>query len=84
MQLEGCKQNQQVVQKIASQMQNESYNRTYQQCREKTKKLCKEYKKVKDKICQTDQEGRQYLITKFVCFEILDNILGNRPATQQR
>ena len=43
MQLEGCKQNRQVVQKIASQMQNESYNRTYQQCREKTKELCKEY-----------------------------------------
>ena len=51
MQLEGCKQIQQVVQKIASQMQNESDNRTYQQCREKTKELCKEYKKVKDKIC---------------------------------
>ena len=63
MQLEGCKQNQQVLQKIVSQMQNESYNRTYQQCREKIKELRKEYKKVKDKICQTGQEGRQYLIT---------------------
>ena len=47
--LEGCKQNQQVFQKIASQMQNESDNRTYQECREKTKELRKEYKKVKDK-----------------------------------
>ena len=30
MQLEGCKQNQQVFQKIALQMQNESDNRTHQ------------------------------------------------------
>ena len=36
---------------------------------------------MKEKICGTGQEGRQYLITKFVYFEILDNILGNRPAT---
>ena len=68
MQLEGCKQNQQVGQKIASQIQNESDNITYQQCREKTKELRKKYKKVKDKICQTGQEGTQYSILDYkVC-----------------
>ena len=39
---------------------------------------------MKDKIRQTGQEGRQYLVSKFVYFEILDNILGNRPATQPK
>ena len=39
---------------------------------------------MKDKICQTGQEGRQYLISKFVYCEILDNILGNQPATQPK
>lgn len=81
-QLEGCKQNQQVYEKIASLMQKEGFTRTYQQCREKIKKLRQQYKKVKDKIRQTGQQGRQHLISKFVYFNALDNILGNRPATE--
>ena len=81
-QLEGCKRNQQVYEKIASLMQKEGFTRTYQQCREKIKKLRQQYKKVKDKIRQTGQQGRQHLISKFVYFNALDNILGNRPATE--
>ena len=80
-QLEGCKRNQQVYEKIASLMQKEGFTRTYQQCREKIKKLRQQYKKGKDKIRQTGQQGRQHLISKFVYFNTLDNILGNRPAT---
>ena len=37
---------------------------------------------MKDKIHQTGQQGRQYLISKVVCFNALDNILGKRPATK--
>lgn len=81
-QLEGYKRNQQVYEKIASLMQKEGFTRTYQQCREKIKKLRQQYKKVKDKIRQTGQQGRQHLISKFVYFNALDNILGNRPATE--
>ena len=81
-QLEGCKRIQQVYEKIASLMQKEGFTRTLQQCREKIKKLRQQYKKVKDKIRQTGQQGRQHLISKFVYFNALDNILGNRPATE--
>ena len=83
MQLERCKQNQQVFQKIASQMQNESDYRTYQQCREKTKELRKEYKKWKTKFAKqaSREDNTQYLITKFVYFEIywvIDQWLNQR------
>lgn len=81
-QLEGCKQNQQVYEKIVLLMQKEGFMRTYQQCREKIKKLHQQYKKVKDNICHTGQKGRQNLISKFVYFDAMDNMLGNRPATE--
>ena len=38
-QLEGCKRNKLVFEKIASEMHNRGFERTFQQCREKTKKL---------------------------------------------
>ena len=83
-QLEGCKRNKLVFEKIASEMRKEGFERTFQQCREKTKKLRQEYKKIKDKLRETGQEGRQYLISKFEYFEVLDKIFGNKPATQPK
>ena len=83
-QLEGCKRNKLVFEKIASEMRKKGFERTFQQCREKTKKLRQEYKKIKDKLRETGQEGRQYLISKFEYFEVLDKILGNKPATQPK
>jgi len=83
-QLEGCKRNQQVYEKISTLMQKEGFTRTYKQCREKAKKLRQQHKKVRDKICQTGQQGRQHLISKFVFFDAVDNILGNRPATEPK
>ena len=53
-QLEGCKQNQQFYENIASLMRKEGFT-TVQT--EKIKKLHKQYKKVKDKIHQTEQQG---------------------------
>ena len=41
-------------------------------------------KRSKDKLRETGQEGRQYLISKFKYFEVLDKILGNKPATQPK
>ena len=69
---------------MAAQLREQRYDRTFQQCREKTKKLRQEYKKVKDKIKETGQEGRRYLIAKFEYFEVLDAFLANRPATQPK
>jgi len=83
-QLEGCKRNKLVFERIASEMRKEGFERMFQQCREKTKKLRQEYKKIKDKLRETGQEGRQYLISKFEYFEVLDKIFGNKPATQPK
>ena len=83
-QLEGCKCNQQVYEKIATLIEKEGFTRTYIQSKEKIKKLCQQLKKVRDKIHQTGQQGRQHLILKFVFFEAVDSMIGNRPATEQR
>ena len=50
--------------------------KTFQQCRDKIKKLKVEYKKVKDKKKKTG-EGK----TKWEFFDGMDNILGDRPST---
>ena len=70
--------------KIASEMRNKGFEQTFQQCREKTKKLRQEYKKIKDKLRETGQKRRQYLISKFKYLEVLDKTLGNKPATQPK
>ena len=44
-QLEGCRRNQDVYEKIASELSEAGFSRTYQQCCEKLKKLKSEYKK---------------------------------------
>lgn len=75
--LEGCKRNKQVFEKIARELKAAGYERTAVQCREKIKKLRGEYKKVKD---HNDETGRDR--KSFVYFERLDEILGHRPATQ--
>ena len=41
-QLEDCKRNQVVYQKVAKELQEAGYDRTYVQCRDKIKKLRKE------------------------------------------
>ena len=48
-QLEDCKRNQVVYEKIAKELHEAGYDRTYQQCRDKIKKLRGEYKKLKTK-----------------------------------
>ena len=79
-QLEVCKRNQKVFQTIAREIQSEGYDRSYQQCREKVKKLKKEYKKIKDKLNKTGVSGRKRL-TSWDFFDPLDSILGHKPAT---
>ena len=78
--MEGCKRNQQVYQTIARELQTEGYERTFQQCREKIKKLKQEYNKIKDKLNKTGEAGKKYLKT-WDFFDPLDEILGHKPAT---
>ena len=76
-QLEDCKRNQVVYEKIAKEVHDAGYDRTYQQCRDKIKKLRGEYKKVKDKKKKTGEENKHWDY-----FESLDAILGHKPATE--
>lgn len=75
-QLETCKRNKWVYEKIAAQMKEAGYDRSADQCREKAKKLKGEYRKVKDKQGKT---GTGRINWKF--FDVLD-LLGNRPSTK--
>lgn len=76
-QLEGCKRNKQVYEKISKAMQAKGYSRDAVQCREKVKKLKGEYRKIKDKHNKTGT-GRK----KWKFFDVLDSALGNKPATK--
>ena len=75
--LEGCKRNKQIFEKIARELKAAGYERMAVQCREKIKKLIAEYKKVK---ITTMRQGRDR--KTFVYFNRLDDLLGHRPATQ--
>ena len=75
--LEGCKRNKQVYDKIARELKAAGFERTAVQCRDKIKKLRGEYKKVKD---HNDETGRDR--KSFVFDDQLNDILGHRPSIQ--
>jgi len=62
--------------RIAQKLQEVGYNRSFEQCREKIKKLKKEYQKIKDKHEETGQ-GRE----KWMFFDVMDAVLGHKPST---
>ena len=76
-QLQGCKRNRGIYEKLSREMAAAGYKREAVPCREKIKKLKAEYKKVKDNNSKT---GSARKTTKF--FEKVDEILGHRPATR--
>ncbi len=76
-QLEGCKRNKVIYDKIARQMTVAGFERTAEQCRDKVKKLKGEYRKIKDKHGKTG-EGRK----RWKFLEAMDTVLGNKPATK--
>ena len=75
-QLEGSTRNKHVYVKLASQLAKEGVEKTGEQCRCKVKKLRQEYKKIKDNHKLTGRGRRKW---KF--YDVLNEILGNRPAT---
>lgn len=81
-QLEGCSRNKHIYEKISKKLEEAGYERTGIQCRDKVKKLRQEYKKIKDKMTKTGEEGKKRLIDSWDYYEPLDAILGNRPATK--
>ena len=76
-QLQACKRNQSIFEAVAREMREAGYDRTYQQCREKIKKLKGEYRKAKDKQGKT---GEQPSTWEF--FDSIDAILGTKPSTR--
>ena len=75
--LEGCTRNRHVYKCIARDLEKEGYKRTWSQCRDKLKKLKKEYKKLKDYHDETGKKRKQW---KF--YDKVDDIIGSKPATQ--
>ena len=75
-QLEGCKRNKLVYEKVSESMKKVGFERSAVQCREKAKKVKSEYRKIKDKHRVTGT-GRK----KWKHYEALDAVLGDRPTT---
>ena len=75
--LEGCRRNREVYEKIVSRTKEAGYDRSIDQCRIKIKKLKQDYRKIKDKHGETGEERKSW------CFyEAVDSILGVKPTTR--
>jgi len=75
--LEGCTRNKTVYDKLAEYLVGFGYNQMGGQCRERIKKLKKDFKKTKDNLNQT-RNGNCRKQCKF--FDKLNEILGERPS----
>ena len=73
--LEGCKKNSQIYEKISVQMRTLGYERTLGQCREKIKELKSEYRKVRDSNNQTGNKQK-----KFKFYDKLNEILNDKHS----
>ena len=76
-QLEGSTRNRQVYEKLTAELSKAGSKKTGEQCRSKVKKLHQEYKEIKDNNGLTGR-GR----SKWKYYDVLNEILGNRPATR--
>ena len=77
-QLEGCKRNKMVYDRIARQLTADGHAIRADQCRVKVKKLKGEYRKIKDKDNKVSTRRKQW---KFL--EAIDQVLGDKPACNQ-
>ena len=75
--LEGAKRNKTVFLKIAKQMNEMGYERTWQQCRVKVKNIISKYRKIRDSNRRSGK-GRQ----EFEFYNEVDAVLGTRPASE--
>ena len=78
-QLEGCHHNREVYMHIARQLNQCGYERSFEQCREKIKKLKEEYRRIKDRLEESGQ-GRDEE-AQWSYYEAMDRILGHKPST---
>ena len=76
-QLEGCRRNKEIYEKIAHDLSDAGYQRTADRCREKVKKLKSEYRKVKNGHNKTGTGRNNW---RFL--DALDAVIGDKPATK--
>ena len=74
--VEGVKRNKMVFLKIAKEMNEMGYERTWQQCRVKVKNIIYKYRKTRDSNRRSGK-GRQ----EFKFYNEVDAVLGTRPAS---
>ena len=75
-QLEGCKKNRDVYEKIAKKLHDAGFNRNAVQCRDKIKKLKGEYRKIKDHNNETGNNRKQWRF-----YDTMNKVLETRPAS---
>ncbi|XP_034062466.1 trihelix transcription factor GT-3a-like [Gymnodraco acuticeps] len=77
--LDGTTRNLKVFQEVSALLSERGFSRTFQQCREKLKKLKSEYRAVKDHNCRSGSDRKNWK-----WFDLLDAIYGHRPANVGR
>lgn len=75
--LDGATRNEKVFQEVAQLMAAQGFHRSFQQCRDKLKKLKSDYRQVKD---HNSRSGVNRKTWKW--FDQMDGIYGHRPANQ--
>ncbi|XP_034074381.1 zinc finger and SCAN domain-containing protein 20-like [Gymnodraco acuticeps] len=77
--LDGTTRNLKVFQEVSALLSERGFSRTFQQCREKRKKLKSEYRAVKDHNGRSGSDRKSWK-----WFDLLDAIYGHRPANVGR
>ncbi|XP_033970008.1 uncharacterized protein LOC117469655 [Trematomus bernacchii] len=77
--LDGTTRNLKVFQEVSALLSGRGYARTFQQCRDKLKKLKSEYRAVKDHNGRSGSDRRSWK-----WFDLMDAIYGHRPANVGR
>ncbi|KAL3043392.1 hypothetical protein OYC64_003288 [Pagothenia borchgrevinki] len=77
--LDGTTRNLKVFQEVSALLSVRGYARTFQQCRDKLKKLKSEYRAVKDHNGRSGSDRRSWK-----WFDLMDEIYGRRPASVGR
>ena len=77
--LDGATRNEKVYRQVAELLAAHGYHRTFQQCREKLKKLKSDYRAIKDHNGRSGSNRKNWK-----WFDQLDAIYGHRPANSGR
>ena len=75
--LDGCKKNIHIYDKVAARMKTAEFTRSTEQCRVIVKKLRGEFRKVRDGNDKTGEDRKEW---KY--FDAIDDILGSKPSTK--